>query len=368
MCLAGWGAALVTPLTGAPVRLFPPPMVCLRRVLVALACAVTAVALSAQPAIAAGDDETATGHARDARRQALAVAGTDSRVAAVLSDAGDAVRSRAVPWGGTAQEPAGVAVYYEWTEEINVAATWPLVKTAGSDAEPVAPYTVHERHLRIEQLTGLRVDVLAADSSIIRIAPVDAATRYELREETRWPLSLLSRFTTRPWLLAPVFVALGVVTVAHAWSRSRAWNRQTPSMTRYDRRFLGRVAWLVFLLAGLAWQIREAVIAATGPVIDPTVVGSGDLLALPVLLIPPGLFLAAFILKLSWDPHRVAWGLLAVLSITGSGFYLATAVTGTTTNLNVTYHVMLSILALLALPRAFSRGRMGWSHSPESRY
>jgi hypothetical protein len=35
--------------------------------------------------------------------------------------------------------------------------------------------------------------------------------------------------------------------------------------------------------------------------------------------------------------------------------------TGTATNLNLTYYILLAVLTLLAGPRAFSAGRMGWS-------
>ena len=38
-------------------------------------------------------------------------------------------------------------------------------------------------------------------------------------------------------------------------------------------------------------------------------------------------------------------------------------VTGATTNLNLTYYVLLAVLALISVPRAFSAGKMGWSRN-----
>ena len=69
--------------------------------------------------------------------------------------------------------------------------------------------------------------------------------------------------------------------------------------------------------------------------------GAGDLAALPLLLFPPALFLAALILELTRASHRVAWALVAVLAGAASLYNLATAMTGTATNLNLSYYILL---------------------------
>ena len=66
--------------------------------------------------------------------------------------------------------------------------------------------------------------------------------------------------------------------------------------------------------------------------------------------------------------HRVAWGLVAFLAAAGSIYNLAAAVTGTATNLNLSYYILLGALCILAAPRAFSAGRMGWSRNSSPRY
>ena len=134
-------------------------------------------------------------------------------------------------------------------------------------------------------------------------------------------------------------------------------------MTRHDRQFIGRVAVLLFLLAGFAWQFYEGWYAATGPSVGTSSSAAGSLASLPLLLIPPGLFVAGLILELSSAPRRGSWGLLAVLSAAASAYFLAAAVTGATTNLNLTYYILLAVLALISIPRAFSAGKMGWSRN-----
>ena len=46
-----------------------------------------------------------------------------------------------------------------------------------------------------------------------------------------------------------------------------------------------------------------------------------------------------------------------------SAYFLASAITGATTNLNLTYYILLAVLALISIPRAFSAGKMGWSRN-----
>ena len=161
---------------------------------------------------------------------------------------------------------------------------------------------------------------------------------------------------------------LAVLLMVRAWLRSRAWNRRLPSMTRHDRQFIGRLAILLFLIAGFAWQFYEGWFAATGPSVDSSATSAGSLAALPLLLIPPGLFVAALFLELGAAQHRGSWALVAVLAGAASAYELASAMTGVTTNLNLTYFILLAILCLIAIPRAFSAGKMGWSRGSVPRY
>ena len=108
--------------------------------------------------------------------------------------------------------------------------------------------------------------------------------------------------------------------MVRAWLRSRAWNRRLPSMTRHDRQFIGRVAILVFLLAGFAWQFYEGWYAATGPSVGSSDGRPARSPSLPLLLIPPGLFVAGLILELSSAPRRGSWALLAVLAGAASAY------------------------------------------------
>jgi len=328
--------------------------------LLALVATLAAAASLASPAVA---EENA---AADAGQQAAAAAAADDRVAAVLRAAGDSGDPAVTPW----PDGAGFAVHYEWPAEraINVHDVWPLVATGDDGDTPVAPYTQRQLRLRIAELTGLRVDVLGDGGRVVQLMPIDAATRFELLEQTRAPFSWMPWFTSRPWVLVPLFLVVGALVVWRAWLRSRAWNRRNPSMTRHDRQFIGRLTVLLFLVAGFAWQIYEGVIAVTWPTADPTALAAGDLVNLPLLLIPPGLFLAALVLELSWQAHRVAWGLIVVLAAGASAYYLAAAVLRTTTSLNLTFYILLAVLALIAIPRAFSMGKMGWSRSFSARY
>ena len=139
-------------------------------------------------------------------------------------------------------------------------------------------------------------------------------------------------------------------------------------MTRHDRQFLGRLAVILFLLAGFAWQVYEGIYAAGAPAVDPGGLNASDLAALPLLLFPPAVFLAAMGMELAPTGHRVAWALVALLAAAGSLYNLASAVTGTTTNLNLSYYILLGVLCILAAPRAFSAGRMGWSRNSMPRY
>jgi H+/Cl- antiporter ClcA len=191
--------------------------------------------------------------------------------------------------------------------------------------------------------------------------PVAGASPFVLREQTWRPFDRVPWLAERPWLPLPPFAVVAAAVAARAWLRSRAWNRRLPSMTRHDREFVGRVVTLLVLAAGLAWQVYEGWYAATGPSLVPEAWWAGSLASLPLLLVPPALYLAALALDLSPAPHRGAWALVALLAGAASVFNVAVAMTGTVTNLTLSYSLLLALLAVLALPRAFSRGRMGWS-------
>ncbi len=293
---------------------------------------------------------------------AAEAAQADPTVAAVLDGTGATV-DKATPWGGTTGQPAGYRLEYRWAaaQATSVDEEWPLLRS--DTASPEAPYDADTYRIRASKVSGLQVDVLLDGSRVIQVMPMDGETEFLLQEQTWAPFSWFPWFTSRPWVLAPVFLLLFLLLIARAWRRSRAWNRRLPSMTRHDRQFIGRVAVLLFLLTGFAWQFYEGWYAATGPSVGTSSSAAGSLASLPLLLIPPGLFVAGLILELSSAPRRGSWGLLAVLSGAASAYFLAAAVTGATTNLNLTYYILLAVLALISVPRAFSAGKMGWSRN-----
>jgi hypothetical protein len=319
---------------------------------------VTAASLGSAPAGAA------TQPAVEASSDAAQAAVADPRVAAALAGTDYTVAGRT--WGEG--DSAGTTVVFTWkTEDArSVAATWPLLKTVRTGV-PAPPFETAEHHLRIGDLTALRVDVLK-QGRVLQILPLAGETQYRLFEETWPPFSWIPWFTSRPWVLAPVFIIAALVIVVRAWRRSRTWNRRLPSMTRHDRQFIGRLSFILFLLAGLAWQVYEAVYAAKSPSVVLGGFDAGDLTALPILLFPPALFVAALILEFGYGAHRVAWGLVSALAAAGCIYNLATAMISTTGNLNLSYYILLGALALLTAPRAFSAGRMGWSRHGMPRY
>jgi len=326
-----------------------------------LLCLAALAALSGPARAAAGNAE------RTSAAEAVSAATADQAVAAVL--AGTAYQTNVAFWGGAQGASAGATVTFTWpaANARTAVGYWPLLQS-GAGETPSPPYATVEHHVRITDLTALRVDVLQQDGRVLQILPLDGETQFELREETWPPLSWLPWFTARPWVLLPVFLVVGAIVIGRAWRRSRSWNRRLPSMTRHDRQFLGRLAVIVLFLAGFAWQVYEAIYAAGAPAVDPGALNAGDLAALPLLLFPPALFLAALAMELTPTGHRVAWGLVAFLAAAGSLYNLAAAVTGTATNLNLSSYILLGVLCILASPRAFSAGRMGWSRNSMPRY
>ena len=188
----------------------------------------------------------------------------DVSLAAVL--AGKDATVEASTWGGTEADPAGTTLVYRWNAAAAMAIDeeWPLLRSG--DGAPEAPYESSMYRIRASRVSALRVDVLAGGARIILQAlPVDGETQFTLEEQTWAPFSWFPWFTASPWVAAPVFLVIAALLMARAWRRSRAWNRRLPSMTRHDRQFIARVAVLLFLLAGFAWQFYEGWFAATGP-------------------------------------------------------------------------------------------------------
>jgi hypothetical protein len=335
-----------------------------RRVLPA-ALLLCLAALVAVPGSAGAADKAE--QAADA--EAVAAATADPTVAAALPST--AYQTSVTPWNDAQGAPAGATVTFAWpaTSARSAAGVWPLLES-DDGSTPAPPYTTVEHRVRIADLTALQVDVLQQDGRVIQILPLDGETQFRLLEETWPPFSWFPWLTARPWALLPVFLLVGAVVIARAWRRSRAWNRRLPSMTRHDRQFIERLAVILFLIAGFAWQVYEAIYAARAPAVDPGGLNAGDLASLPLLLFPPALFLAALAMELTpaSSGHRVAWGLVAFLAAAGSFYNLATAVTGTTTNLNLSYYILLGVLCLLAAPRSFTAARMGWSRNDPPRY
>ncbi len=364
-----WGTYELTPGTSAEtVTGELPPGESLRsgfwkvvhRILPAVAALLCAGAvLAAAPAARAAGPDAERGGGYDYVAAALA----DPVVKDALG--GVTYQTTVAEWGGAGAAARGATVTFTWpaAEARDAGGVWPLL--TGGDP-PAPPYETAGFRIRVSNLTSLAVDVLADGGRVLQLMPKDGATQYKLREQTWPPSSWAPWFTAHPWVLLPVFMLVGLVVIYRAWKRSRAWNRRLPSMTRHDRQFIGRLVVILFLVAGIAWMVFQTVYAVKSPTAAPGGSGPGDLATLPVLAFPPALLLAALLLELTPMPHRAAWGLIALLAGAGSLYNLAAAL-GTATNLDLSYYVFLGILCLIAAPRAFSAGRMGWSRTFEPR-
>ena len=68
--------------------------------------------------------------------------------------------SRAVPWGGSAGQPAGYRLEYRWGAALaaDVDQEWPLLRSDAATPEP--PYESTLYRIRASDVTGLQVDVL----------------------------------------------------------------------------------------------------------------------------------------------------------------------------------------------------------------
>ena len=332
--------------------------------LLALVVVLVATALAAAPALAA--DEQATPE-EEAKAQAKQLALASPLVSA---HAPATAATTVVLWPAAAGEAhPGATVLLTWPESAAIAidAELPVVRRGEFDGLPARPYVVDEHHIVAEDVTGLRVVVALPQARVLEVFPFDEHADYTVREDTTPPFSWFPWFTSRPWVLLPVFGGVAVYLGIRAWLRSRAWRRRLPSMSRHDRQFVIRL--LIALLMGIAIVLMAFSIwrAASYPVPDPDRLVAGDLAVWPLILFPPLLYAAALVLELTSDSHRIAWSLMALLAAASCVYLVLTMQASTTTNLTLLYYILLGCLTLVSLPRAFSPGRMGWSRLEQPR-
>jgi hypothetical protein len=217
--------------------------------------------------------------------------------------------------------------------------------------------------VRASEVTGLRALVDLRTQRVLEVYPWDEHADYVLHEDTTAPAAWLPWFTANAWVLLPVFGGVALYLGVRAYLRSRAWRRRLPSMSRHDRQFVGRM--LVALLMMVAVVVMALAIwrAVSVPILDPDRLVGGDLATWPLVLFPPLLYLAAIGLELTSDSHRVAWGMVAVISGVSCVYSLVAMQEATVTNLTLLYYILLGCLTLVAIPRAFSAGKLGWSRS-----
>ncbi len=329
----------------------------LRRLLPwAAAVLIVAVTLGAAATAAAQDDEAPADEPTAAEVALEEAALADPRVAAILAgvEAEATVTTETGPLS-----PLGGGVTFTWPAEQTRAATvaWPILDRAAANAEP------ETRRLEFEELTGMAV-VVDGESGVVReIYPADGTAGYVIRQDTTAPWSDLTWLVDQPWLPLPLFMAVAVGMAIHAFVRSRAWRRRTPSMARHDRQALGRLAVIVFLIAGFVAQVWIVVTAAQEELPYDRPFDPGSLQVLPVLLFPAALYLTALVLELLTMPHRGSWGLVAVMAAGTYVYSVIVMMRVATDDVSLVLSLLLGALMLLSLPRAFGAGRMGWSRS-----
>ncbi len=329
----------------------------LRRLLPwAAAVLIVAVTLGAAATAAAQDDEAPADEPTAAEVALEEAALADPRVAAILAgvEAEAAVTTETGPLS-----PLGGGVTFTWPAEQTRAATveWPVLDRAAAEAEP------ETRRLAFEELTGIAV-VVDGESGVVReIYPADGTAGYVIRQDTTVPWSDLPWLVDQPWLPLPLFMAVAVGMAIHAFVRSRAWRRRTPSMARHDRQALGRLAVIVVLVGGFVLQVWIVVSVAQEELPYDRPFDPGSLQVLPVLLFPATLYLAALVLELLTMPHRGSWGLVAVMAAGTYVYSVIVMMRVATDDVSLVLSLLLGALMLLSLPRAFGAGRMGWSRS-----
>ncbi len=309
-----------------------------------------------------GDAKAAAG---EAQATAWDIALSDPVVVDVLGDQLPTSSAADVVLWAPEGDPAGATVYLLWPDEpgTEIDAELPVVRRRDPDAEPTAPFDVTTRRVRATEVTGLRVLVDLGEERVLEVYPWDEHAVFTLREDTTAPFSWLPWFTSNAWVLLPVFGGLTLYLGIRAYLRSRAWRRRLPSMSRHDRQLLGRM--LVAALMMVAVVIMAVAIwrAVSAPILDPDRLVGGDLSTWPLVLFPPLLYLAAVGLELSGASHRVAWGLVAVLAGVSCIYVLVAMRETAITNVTLLDYILLGCLTLVAIPRAFAPGKLGWSRS-----
>jgi hypothetical protein len=266
-----------------------------------------------------------------------------------------------VLWPGSS--PRGATVYLLWPDApgVKIDAELPVVRRHDPDKAPSPPYVIVPHRVRASDVTGLRALVDLRTQRVLEVYPWDEHADYALHEDTTSPFSWLPWFTSNAWVLLPVFGVLAVYLGVRAWLRSRAWRRRLPSMSRHDRQFVGRMVVALLMIAAVVVMIAAIWRAVSFPILDPERIVGGDLSTWPLVLFPPLLYVAAIGLELTSLPHRVAWSLVAVLAGVSCVYSLLAMQAGTVTNLTLLYYILLGCLALVAIPRAFAPGKLGWS-------
>lgn len=330
-----------------------------------LGAAVPAAAADGGQAGGAGGDVGATAAGDEPAAVAWDVALSDALVVALLGGRRPATSAADVELWPAASAPSGATVYLAWpgAPAATIEAELPVVRRRDPERPPSAPYTVVMHRVRASEVTGLRVLVSLDEERVLEVYPWDERADFVVHEDTTAPFSRLPWFTARAWVLLPVFAALAVYLVVRSWLRSRAWRRRLPSMSRHDRQFVGRMVVAVLMAAALAVMAAAVWRAVAAPIPDPDRLVSGDLSTWPLVLFPPALYAAALGLELTYAPHRVAWALVAGIAGVSCVYSLVAMQAATVTDLTLLYYILLGCLTLVAVPRAFSPGKLGWSRS-----
>ena len=301
--------------------------------------------------------------------EAVAAATADPTVAAALPSTG--YQTSVTPWSDAQGAPAGATVTFAWpaASARSAAGVWPLLESDDGGV-PAPPYATVEHRVRITDLTALQVDVLLQDGRVLQILPLDGETQFRAAGRDLAAV-LVVPVAHGP----PVGAAAGVPAGRRRRDRARlaAFPRLEPQTAVDDpsRPPVHRQAGGHPLpprrlrLAGVRGHLRGARAGRRPRRAQRRRPGRLAAPPVPAGALPrrPGHGAHA-----GSSGHRVAWGLVAFLAAAGSFYNLATAVTGTTTNLNLSYYILLGVLCLLAAPRAFSAARMGWSRNDLPRY
>jgi len=340
--------------------------------LIALFLAVAlALGLGALPALAedAGQGEGQQGGAEaaasDAQTAAWDAVLADAVVAGLLAGRQPTSSALEVELWPAGSEAAGATVYLLWPDGpgVDIDAELPVARRRDPEQPPSAPYEIVTHRVRASNVTGLRVLVDLADATVLEVYPWDEHADYALHEDTTAPFSWVPWVTANAWVLLPVFAAAALYLGIRSWLRSRAWRRRLPSMSRHDRQFMGRIFVALLMMAAVVVMAAAVWRAVTVPILDPDRLVGGDLATWPLVLFPPFLYLAAIGLELTGAPHRVAWSMVAVISGVSFVYSLVAMQQATVTNVTLLYYVLLGCLALVAIPRAFSPGKLGWSRN-----